>query len=116
MKEITYFVWNVCCIEIDRVTLSVLENFNAKFNAIPIYRVNVFYGAEKVWKVVCRKLSLLIFMFMVYLKLSIILNFTAISGVRFNLDIQLSSRIFSFCHYQINKHIIDKGYIYLKMA
>ena len=47
MKEITYFVWNVCCIEIHRVILTVLENFNAKFNAIPIYRVKVFYGAEK---------------------------------------------------------------------
>ena len=83
MNEITYFVWNVCCIEIHRVTLSVLENFNAKFNAIPIYRVNVFYGAENVWKVVCRKPSLLMFMFMVYLKLSIILNFNSNFGRTF---------------------------------
>ena len=47
MKEITYFIWNVSCVKIHCVTLSVLEKFNTKFNAIPIYKMNVFYGAEK---------------------------------------------------------------------
>ena len=52
MKEITYFIWNVSCVKIHCVTLSVLEKFNTKFNAIPIYKVNVFYGAEKISKFV----------------------------------------------------------------
>ena len=42
------FKWIVSCFKIHCVTLSVLEKFNTKFNAIPIYKVNVFYGAEKI--------------------------------------------------------------------
>ena len=48
MKEITYFIWNVSCVKIHCVILSVLEKFNTRFNAITIYKMNVFYGAEKI--------------------------------------------------------------------